>query len=352
MITDPEALAAWKQRATQQAQGRVVLDLEADSLHRYHEKLCLIQYADQEGVLVIDPLAIENMRLFSDWLQETEVWMHGADYDMNLFQNAYEVLPKMIWDTQIAARLLGFKQFGLAALVEHFYGIVMSKKNQKADWGKRPITPSMEEYAQADVQYMLDMSDKLVAQLNSLGRFSWFVECCQQSLEKGRERFHQHTHDSWRIKGSGKLNRRGLAALKVLWLWRDKEAALWDKPCFMVCSNDELMRWSIALQEFRSILPRRSFHEHRAKRMMKEVDRFLAMDEEYYPKRTPKTRRKTCEHFDTRLEHWTAKRDVCAADLGIEASFILSRQQLEHIAEDEASAFAHLMQWQRELLQG
>ena len=90
------------------------------------------------GVAIIDPLAIEDMRLFAVWMEQAEVWMHGADYDMNLLQTAYGALPRLILDTQIAARLLGFRQFGLAALVEHFFGITLSKKNQKADWGQRP----------------------------------------------------------------------------------------------------------------------------------------------------------------------------------------------------------------------
>lgn len=102
---------------------------------------------------------------FYNWLKETEVWMHGADYDMSLFQNAWETLPAMIWDTQTAARLLGFRQFGLAALVEHFHGITLSKSSQKADWARRPLSPTMVTYALNDVNYMLDMADKLTAAL-------------------------------------------------------------------------------------------------------------------------------------------------------------------------------------------
>ncbi len=350
MITNKEGLADWKQRAARQPEGRVVLDLEADSLHRYSEKLCLIQYADAEGVTIIDPLAIENMRLFSDWLSETDVWMHGADYDMSLFQNAYGTLPRMIWDTQIAARFLGFTHFGLAALVEHFFGVVMSKTNQKADWGKRPITESMQEYAQGDVKYMLQMADILVAKLKELGRYEWFVETCAHSLEKGRERHQQSHHDAWRIKGSGKLNRRGLAALKALWTWRDREAAEWDRPCFMVCSNDDLLRWSLALQEFRSANPRRNFHSHRAARFNKVIERFHGMDEEDYPKRAARAKRSVDEQFDERYDQWAAKRNAVAEELGIEASFIASRTVLESIAANEEQGLAQLMNWQRELL--
>ena len=84
MITDSQALYEWKQRAMAQPAGRTVLDLEADSMHRHHEKLCLIQYADEQGVAIIDPLAIEDLRHFSLWMESTDIWMHGADYDMNL----------------------------------------------------------------------------------------------------------------------------------------------------------------------------------------------------------------------------------------------------------------------------
>ena len=179
MISEKEELLEWRKRAAAQPAGRVVLDLEADSLHRYQEKICLIQYADETGSCLIDPLSIEDMGPFYNWLKETEVWMHGADYDMSLFQHAWETLPAMIWDTQTAARLLGFRQFGLAALVEHFYGITLSKSSQKADWARRPLSPTMVTYALNDVNYMLDMADKLTAALREKGRMGWFEEISQ-----------------------------------------------------------------------------------------------------------------------------------------------------------------------------
>ena len=350
MIDDSESLFAWKQRATRQPQGRTVLDLEADSLHRHREKLCLIQYADEDGVAIIDPLAIEDMSLFSLWLEESDVWMHGADYDMSLLQNAYGVLPHMILDTQIAARLLGFRQFGLAALVEHFYGIVLSKNNQKADWGRRPIPPAMKEYAQGDVKFMLGMADKLVEQLGKLGRYDWFLESCAANLQHGRDRFHSVAQEPWRIKGCGKFAPRGLAALRALWLWRDREAAMMDKPAFMVCSNNDLLRWSLALQEFRTAHPLHGFHNHRAARFRKAVEHFQLLDEEEYPSQPKRERHEQAPDFDARLAHWSAVRNALAEELNLEAALIASRAQLESIANNEEQGFAKLMNWQRNLL--
>ena len=107
MITDGEALKVWAVRANAQPPGRVVLDLEADSLHCYRERLCLIQYADEQGDEIIDPLLIEEMTPFRDWLTGAQVWMHGADYDMSLLLKTFGTLPNLILDTEVAARLLG-----------------------------------------------------------------------------------------------------------------------------------------------------------------------------------------------------------------------------------------------------
>lgn len=350
MITDRENLLAWKKRASAQPQGRVVLDLEADSLHRYREKLCLIQYADADGVEIIDPLAIEDMRPFALWLQQNQVWMHGADYDMSLLQNAYGVLPELILDTQIAARLLGFAQFGLAALVEHFYGITLSKKNQKADWGIRPIPQDMLTYAQGDVVYMLDMADRLVASLRKKGRYDWFIESCEVSMQRARERFAAGHEDAWRIKGCGKLDRRGLAALRELWQWRAHEAGEWDRPAFMVCSNDDLLRWSTQLQEFRSATPPPHGNASRVRRFYKAIDRFQLMDEEEYPKHPRHKRVRATPDFEKKLEHWVARRDQVAKVLKVEPSIVAARSQLETIAHDEEAGLAQLMRWQRDLL--
>lgn len=350
MIETREQLHDWKLRADRQPQGRTVLDLEADSLHRHREKLCLIQYADEDGVCIIDPLAVDDMGDFTRWLQGADVWMHGADYDMSLLQGAYGVLPHMILDTQIAARLLGFRQFGLAALVEHYYGIVLSKKNQKADWGQRPIPPALQEYASGDVKYMLEMADKLSASLKELGRYDWFLESCACNMEHGRQRFATVNEEPWRIKGCGKFNRRGLAALRTLWTWRYHEADAVDRPAFMVCGNNDLLRWAQALQEFRVVEPRIRMHAQRAARFRKAVTQFQLMDEHDYPK-LPKFERHT-QHplFEQHMEHWSAKRDRIAAELDIEPMLIASRMQLEHIANNEEEGLAALMDWQQGLL--
>ncbi len=350
MITDRQGLQKWADRARAQKPERTALDLEADSLHRYGELLCLIQYADESGVEIIDPLTVDDLRPFRDWLVGARVWMHGADYDIYLLLRTFGTLPAMILDTQIAARLLGFAQFGLAALVERFYGIKLNKSNQKANWGLRPIPQSMQAYAQGDVKYMLDMADRLSEQLKVLGRYDWFLESCEYNTEQVRRRMNSDHTEPWRIRGSGSLGRRGLAALRELWHWRDSEAREADKPAFMVCSNEELLRRSAVLQDF-GVLPPPRGSRRRISRYRAAERRFRLLDEYEYPLRRHRAEQKHLGvKYEQSLEHWLGRRDALAARLGIDAGLIATRAQAELIAEDEASGLAALMRWQRELL--
>jgi len=127
------------------------MDLEADSLHKYYEKLSLVQFTDGENHQLIDPLAIEDMQPLKDYLKDAELWMHGADYDIVMMRRDLGIVPPVIWDTQIGARLLGVPKFGYGNLVEHYAGVEISKSSQKADWSKRPLTEKMCEYAINDV---------------------------------------------------------------------------------------------------------------------------------------------------------------------------------------------------------
>ena len=352
MITDGEALKAWAVRANAQPSGRVVLDLEADSLHCYRERLCLIQYADEQGEEIIDPLAIKEMQPFKNWLPGAQVWMHGADYDMELLLKTFGSLPSLILDTQVAAQLLGYEQFGLTALVEQFYGIVLSKKNQKANWAIRPIPAEMQEYAQGDVAYMLKLADRLVRQLREKKRYEWFLESCRYNMKRARQRHRDKQRwEDWRIKGCGKLERRGLAALRALYNWRSAEAERLDCPPFHVCHNEALLRWSVQLESFGTAMPLSYWSGPRCARFRRAVRNFQLLDEEEYPIIRKSSSIHYANYNETQLEHWMQRRDALAQDLGIEPSLLATRGQLECLAAGARKA-ADLMNWQRNLLLG
>lgn len=326
------------------------LDTEADSLHRYHEKLCLLQITDGEKHALIDPLAIEDMSPLVEFLRTAEIWMHGADYDIVMLRRDLDVVPPRIWDTQIAARLLGVKQFGYANLVEHYTGVLLSKASQKADWSKRPLTDLMAEYAINDVRYLKPMIDIMLKDLKEKGRYDWFVESCEYAREKVMER-PQTKEDPWRISGAGKLTPKGLAYLRALWYWRDGEAAQWDRPTFMVCGNKQLIVWvSQLLKGEMPTLPKH-YRTQRRKNFVDAVNEVSNLDEAAYPQRKKAgPKRIKDEHFDGRVDELSAIRDKVSLELDIDSSLIVSRAIIESLAANEVTPEEVLMSWQREVL--
>lgn len=325
------------------------IDTEADSLHRYRESLCLIQFAIRGQSVLIDPLVIEDLSPLGEYLSSATVWMHGADYDMTMLKRQFGTLPAVIYDTQIGARLLGVRKFGLGDLVQHYFGVELSKSSQKADWGKRPLSPTMVEYALNDVNFLLEMGDMIVAKLKELGRYEWFIESCSAARSKVLDR-DESKDEVWRIQGSGKLDGRGLACLKALWFWRDEEAKTWDKPSFMVTPNRQLIEWCHELTSGQAITLPNHFRSDRIKRFRASIASIEAQSEAEWPERITTKRRKRDRDFDAHVETLLKARDEAAARLDIDSSLIAARAILEAIAAKEISPSDALLKWQLEQL--
>jgi len=328
---------------------KCAIDTEADSLHRYQESLCLVQFAFDQDVLLIDPLTIEDLSPLAAFMANTTVWMHGADYDMTMLKREFGEIPSVVYDTQIGARMLGARRFGLADLVEHYFNITLSKSSQKADWGKRPLSEKMIEYALNDVRYLLEMGEKIVAELQERGRYDWFIESCDAARLKVLERS-ENKEENWRIQGSGKLSRQGLAFLKHLWLWRDGEAKAWDRPTFMVSNNRQLLECSHVLAEGKKIKLPPHFRPDRAKRFHAAIDTAHALTEAEWPIRPKGIRAKRPQDFDDQLDALLKTRNQVAEELDIEGSLIAARATLEALAAGTASPEEVLLKWQRQCL--
>ena len=325
------------------------IDTEADSLHRYRESLCLIQFAVRGECVLIDPLAIEDLSPLGTYLKEATVWMHGADYDMTMFKRQFGDLPAVVYDTQIGARLLGARRFGLGDLVSQYFGVDLSKSSQKADWGKRPLSPKMIEYALNDVHYLLEMGDKIVAGLEEKGRYKWFEESCLAARQKVLDR-DDSKEESWRVQGSGKLEPYGLACLRALWQWRDGEAKSWDRPSFMVAPNRQLLEWSIDLADRKNISLPNHFRPDRVKRFRAAITAAEELPEAEWPERPAGKRRKRDRDFERKVDVLIKSREEAAAKLDIEGSLIAPRAVLENLAAGEAEPSEVLLNWQRECL--
>lgn len=321
------------------------VDTEADSLHRFRESLCLIQFAAGDESALIDPLALDDLSPVGEYLADRTVWMHGADYDMTMLRREFGTIPPVVYDTQIGARLLGLRKFGLGNLVEHFFDVKLSKSSQKADWGKRPLSSKMVEYALNDVRYLLPMADMIVSQLKEMGRFEWFVESCEAARQRVAER-DESKEEPWRVQGSGRLDRKGLHFLRALWNWRNGEAESWGRPSFMVATNRQLLDWSSVLVSGNRISFPSHYRSDRRRRCVEAIEQAREVAESDYPERVRGKRRRRDKDFDKRVSGMIDTRNQRAGELGIDPSLIASRAVIEGLAAGEEDARQQVMSWQ------
>lgn len=343
------------ERLRDKGESWCTVDTEADSMHSYETKLCLIQFATASELAVIDPLAMDRQDLMPlmNYLDEVGgVWMHGADYDMALFMQTFGFVPQNIWDTQTAARLTGAEKFGLGNLIEKEFGVALSKQSQKADWGHRPLSDKMLAYAYNDVRYLLPMAADLVGRLEDSGRLGWFEESCRAARLEVLERGERPKRELWKINGWGKLSRRELAFLQALWMWRDEECRRLDRPAFKFLGNAQLMQMVSQLGDGKKVEPPHYIRVGAARRLQAAIAKAWDLDERDWPDNRPEKSGKRLKIDEAKFESLRYKRNRIASSLGIDGTLIASRTILEELTAGNAEESSRnlLLDWQRELL--
>ncbi len=222
----------------------VCIDLEADGLHHYYAKICLIQLNAAGENFIIDPLSNENVSELFMALHGKLIILHSGAYDIKLMKNDFDFIPDKVFDTMIAMQFLGYEKFGLADLVHKHFNITLAKGPQKMDWSKRPLPDKMFDYSVNDVKYLPELYEILRGELDKIGRLEWFEEQCRRLIDTSANDFKSQDNDSWRIKGSYALERLELAYLRHLWHWREEEAKLKNIPVFKILKNEDLIRLS------------------------------------------------------------------------------------------------------------
>ena len=329
---------------------RVAVDTEADSLHCYYEKLCLVQLSFGGGDYLVDPLAGFDLTPLATALTGKEIVLQGADFDLRLLRRAMNFTADRVFDTVIAARLLGIREFSLAALVERYFGVVLTKGSQKANWAQRPLPPHMAEYAMNDTRYLLPLAEKLEAELREKGRYEWFQQSCERALSQTAIERVRDEEEAWRISGAGTLPPRTAAVLRALWRWRDQEAQAVDRPSFHILQNHLLIQAAHSFveghtPEFRHLTPRRR------RGFIEAAESALRLAESEWPKRLRRVGTRPSQDAERIAEDLRRRRDAAAAQLGIEPSFIAPRATVDSIAADHSRSATLLVPWQRELLE-
>lgn len=328
----------------------IAVDTEADSLHCYFEKLCLIQISFDDRDLLVDPLAGLDLQPLFHLLAEKRLILHGADYDLRLMRRTGFSEPRSVFDTMIAARLTGHAEFSLAALVKQYFSIELVKGSQKANWARRPLSAQMEAYARNDTHFLIILADILEKRLRELGRWEWFEQSCSKAVATARINKERDIEAAWRITGSSDLQGRASSLLRSLWLWRDAEARSADRPAFHVLQNEKLIEAASRLDRGEPV-NYSHFSPSRQRRFAAAVEVALTVPSEEWPRPIRKPRIRPTPEQERFFMKLKTRRDATAKDLQLDPALIAPKATLEQIAADPTTAAARLMPWQLALLQ-
>lgn len=345
---------------------RLALDTEADSLHTYYEKICLIQISFDGAHYVVDPLAGYDLTLFLKILSDKKLIFHSADYDLRMMRSTFGFEPKgEIFDTLLAAQMLGYKHFSLSALVERFFKVTLDKVKRKSNWARRPLSFQQLQYASDDTRYLMPLADILSAELERLGRSEWHRESCERAVAAAASGPSAPDPDEvWRIKGSGLLKQRHLPYLYHLWHWREREARMVDRPPFKILGNQQLIQLVIwATDHAESPLsegPRlpRHFFSARMEALKEAIAKAAQMPPADWPQvrrgERPPTWEPDCRPL---IKSLMIECHRSARALSIEPSFLAPRSALVNIARnrpqtlEEIMQFSGLLRWQATILE-
>ncbi len=347
LITNNELLDDWC--GTLEKCDPVAVDTEGDSLHCYFEKLCLIQIGLPGQDVLIDPLEPLDFCRFNAILSQRRIILHGCDFDLRMLRRGTKFAPGEVFDTYLAARLVGLKEVGLASLVKEFFGIELPKSSQKANWARRPLTPAMIEYAINDTLYLIELADRLSEELHAQGRWEWFEESCQKAVLAAGEDREKDPERVWKIPGSASFCGRELAILRALWQWRDAEAQKADRPSFQILRNEELIELAKSADAGSVHLPP-GVHGTRRKRLAAHLQEALLLPEAEWPQRVRLVRDRPTSDQEQRMEQLKNRRDRVAEGLQLDPGVIAPRQALERISREPETVSSVLMRWQQQLL--
>src|SRR5262245_16428861 len=346
------------------AAERVALDTEADSLHNYFEKVCLVQLSFGGAHYLVDPLAGLDLSGLLQALTDKPLIFHGGDYDLRMLRVSMGFRPRgEVFDTMIAAQLLGLEQIGLAALTERFFAVTIGKDGQKSDWSRRPLSGKQLCYAVNDTRFLERLADRLHGELTVRGRIPWHTESCRAMVESSGHDRARDPEQAWRIKGAGQLHRGQLAYLRVLWHWRDQHARSANLPAFKILGNQEileLVRWAAShpgTPLYQGPRLPRNIVGAQLTTLEEAIARVAAMNEAEWPELMKRDHDTTPKGS---IEDINALRTECAQiaqKLQIAASTLAPRAALEAIVRsrprtvDEITKTGALLHWQAELVQ-
>ena len=320
----------------------LAVDTESNSLHAYQERVCLIQFSTQQTDYLVDPIMLQDLSplqpLFAD--PGIEKVFHAAEYDVLCMKRDYGFEFAGVFDTMIAARILGREEIGLAAMLEQAFNVQLDKHGQRADWGKRPIPAELLDYARLDTHYLIPLRDRLWEELEEKGLLELANEdfrrvCAVQANENGRGNGESRTVDPFRIRGAHDLSPRQAAVLQELCRYRDKAAREMDRPLFKVINDHVLINIAIrkphSLEELRKIPGMSPTQTRRHGRQLLEAVQAGLKAPLLYPKQ-PKRLDRAVLHRLEALRDWRKK---TAGKMGVPSDVVLPRDLMMTLVQEQ-----------------
>ena len=342
---------------------RLAVDLEAAGFHRYSDRVCLVQVSSPDATYLVDPLAVDPAPALRGPLEAPDVHIifHGGDYDLRLLDRDLDLHPVNLFDTQTAAALLGEPSLGLASLLETYFDVKLSKKYQRADWAKRPLSEEMLAYAASDTQHLHALADLLRERLDAMGRLAWAQEesSLMESLRWSEE---GNTDPVTKVKRARYLELPEVALLREAWLWRDEIARRRDRAPFRVVSDNVLIEVvQVRPQSVSGLAEMSGFSPQLAERsgrsLLDRLERIDRMDTEElvgYPRRNRTGPGRPPPETVEVADRLKAARNPRSEELGIARGTLVSNTLLLEIARagpengEELLAVQGVRRWQVE----
>ena len=332
LITRQSALRQLFDRLT--GEPLLAVDTESNSLYAYQERVCLVQFSTPQEDFLVDPLAMDDLSplgpLFAD--PKIEKVFHAAEYDLITMKRDFGFSFANLFDTMLAARILGWDEVGLGSILKAEFGVQLDKRYQRANWGKRPLPADMLGYARLDTHYLIPLRYRLKSELKAKGRWQLAEEDFNRlRFVNGRDPDDQ-PETCWRVRGAYDLSPTQAAILQALCNYREQVARSIDLPVFKVISDQTLVTVAIAAPQDLEGLQRaanlnyKQFQRH-GEGLLSAVQRGLKSE----PLRPPRQPRPD-EAYLARLEALREWRKRTGQRLGVNSDVVLPRDLLYALA--------------------
>ncbi|MGB5607277.1 MAG: ribonuclease D [Gammaproteobacteria bacterium] len=332
----------------------IALDTEFMREKTYYPGLCLIQVATPDLVACIDPLAISDLSPFLDVIYDSSITivMHAARQDLEILYHLRGTLPAPVFDTQIAALLLGLPdQTGYGNLVKAILGVNLEKLHTRADWSVRPLTRDQIKYAADDVIYLVEAYQQIVTRLTELGRIDWLADDFENLVDPAL--YNNQPELAWlKVRGSNRLKGASLAILQALARWREETARRDDRPRGWLLKDDVLIDIARHIPGTRQALGKiRGLHDGMLNKYGEQLLEAIQEAKDRQPAPFPRTdkRARLTPAQDAVVDVMMALVRISGTDNSLNPAVLASRKQLEELMVNGSNS-AVMRGWRKKLV--